>query len=302
MTIINKLEQIKKTGGFTQSNLAFRLQVSFQTINSWLTKKSTPRKIHLYKIERLYQQFFGLEFIDQKDLEEVKNKVLFYRDPNWVENILKSKEVLELLLLKITYHSNSIEGSTLTEADTEAILFRQKVLVNKTLIEQLEAINHQKAFYYSLKMVNKGPLKVEHILKIHKLLMSGIMDNAGEFRTHSVRILGSYVPTSNYLSIQKKLTELIQYCNETKIDSIEQIAKTHAIFEQIHPFSDGNGRVGRLLMVIMALKQGLPPVLVLQEEKQAYYKYLQQAQLHEEYGLLTYFVAHAMLKTIPNLE
>jgi len=297
MTIIDKLKQVQKQGGFTQSDLANQLMVSFPTINSWLLGKSLPRKKHIELIDHLYDQFFGLESINQEELERVKNKVLSFYDDNWIENILKSKETLDQLLLKTTYHSNSIEGSTLTEADTEAILFQKKVIVNRTLVEQLEAINHQKAFDYSLRIVINSSLKISDVLEIHKLLMSGIIDNAGEFRNHPVRILGSYVPTANFLSIEKKITELIEDFNKPSSDKLEHIAKSHAMFEQIHPFSDGNGRVGRLLMLVMTLKFGLPPIIVLQEQKKAYYKYLQIAQLKEEYDLLAYFVAKSILES-----
>ncbi len=302
MTIIEKLILIKKQGGLTQSSLAIRLQVSFPTINSWLLGKSLPRKKHIELIESLYDDFFGLEIINQESLDIIKNKVLSFYDPNWVDNILKSKEILDQLLLKITYHSNSIEGSTLTEADTEAILFQKKVIANRTLIEQLEAVNHQKAFDYSLKIIRNKGLKIKDVLEIHKLLMSGIIDSAGEFRNHPVRILGSYVPTANYLSIEKKLSDLITFINQPENDKIEHIAKSHAIFEQIHPFSDGNGRVGRLLMLLMTLKYGLPPVLVFQEQKKAYYKYLQEAQLKGDYNFLTYFVANSILRVINSID
>ncbi|MCF6308431.1 MAG: Fic family protein [Flavobacteriaceae bacterium] len=302
MTIIDKLILIQKQGGFTQSSLANRLQVSFPTINSWLLGKSLPRKKHIELIESLYEDFFGLETIAQEKLDFIKNQVLSFYDENWNENILKSKEVLETLLLKLTYHSNSIEGSTLTEADTEAILFQQKVIVNRTLIEQLEAINHQKAYHYALGIVRNRQLKTNDILEIHKLLMSGIIESAGEFRNHPVRILGSYVPTANFLSIEKKISELLEDFNNTTNDKIEHIAKSHALFEQIHPFSDGNGRVGRLLMLVMALKYGLPPVLVLQEQKKAYYKYLQEAQLKEDFTFLTYFVANSILEATKSIN
>jgi len=302
MTIIEKLILIQKQGELTQSSLANRLQVSFPTINSWLLGKSLPRKKHIELIESLYKDFFGLETIEQEKLDFFKNQVLSFYDENWIENILKSKETLDQLLLKTTYHSNSIEGSTLTEADTEAILFQKKVIVNRTLVEQLEAINHQKAYHYTLGIVRNRQLKMCDILEIHKLLMSGIIDNAGEFRNHPVRILGSYVPTANFLSIEKKITELIEDFNKPSSDKLEHIARSHAMFEQIHPFSDGNGRVGRLLMLLMTLKYGLPPILVFQEQKKAYYKYLQEAQLKGDYSFLTYFVANYILGVINAID
>ena len=257
MDIIKKLEQIKTQGNFTQQQLAYKLNVSFQTINAWLTRKSVPRKSHQAIIEKLYFELFGLESIDSIQLESIKEKVFSHRDKNWRAHIIKSEETLKVLILKLTYHSNSIEGSALTEADTDAILFEKKVLSNRTLIEQLEAVNHQKAFYLALELAKKSILERNDILELHKKMMAGILDNAGVFRNHAVRILGSFVPTSNYRSIEKRILEFLVLFNQKQEDPIAHLAKTHAIFEQIHPFSDGNGRVGRLLMLILALKNRL---------------------------------------------
>jgi Fic family protein len=297
MKALNKLKKIKLHHNFTQQQLAAKLNVSFQTVNSWLNGKSIPRKKHQELIDNLYFDLYGLEIIDLKRLEELKIEVFKNYDKNWINNINKSEEVLKNLIIKLTYHTNSIEGSTLTEADTEAIIFSKKVLANRTLIEQLEVVNHQKALYFAMQLCKNKNLQKKDILELHKLLMAGILENAGQFRNHAVRILGSFVPTANYLSIGKKLDELINTINKKTKKSILHIAKTHAIFEQIHPFSDGNGRVGRLLMLIVALKNGLPPVLVLQERKKAYYKYLQEAQLKENYQLLEYFICESILET-----
>jgi Fic family protein len=300
--MVNKLKQIQKRANFTQQQLANRLNVSFQTVNSWLAGKSIPRIKHQYLIDALYFDLFGLDKIDSNKLKNLKLEVYKYQDKNWFNNINKNDEALKKLIIKLTYHSNSIEGSTLTEADTEAIIFNKKLLANRTLIEQLEAINHQKTFYFAMQLVKNRKLQKSDILTLHQLLMAGILDNAGEFRNHAVRILGSFVPTANHLSIEKKLEEFLIVFNKKSKKSILQIAKTHAIFEQIHPFSDGNGRVGRLLMLVLALKIGFPPVLVLQERKKAYYKYLQEAQLKENYEYLEYFVCESILESIKFLK
>ena len=301
MDIIERLKQIKQQGNFTQQKLSYKLNVSFQTVNSWLLKKSAPRKKHQDAINDLYFELFGLDSIDVEKLQKIKEKVYLLEDRYWFENISKSKAQLEILLLKLTYHSNSIEGSTLTEADTEAILFEKKVIANRSIIEQLEAINHQKTFYLALELVKKKKLAVSDILELHKILMMGILDNSGVFRNHPVRILGSFVLTENHLSIEKRISEFLLVFNKKEKDTILHLANTHAIFEQIHPFSDGNGRVGRLLMLILALKNGLPPVLVLHERKKAYYRYLQNAQLSQEYDLLSYFIAESILETVKYL-
>lgn len=300
MDSIEKLLKIKSHTGMTQQEIAYKLNTSIQTVGSWLKAKSKPRRKFQAGINELYEKIFGLEQVSPEQLQQKKDKVISFKNPYWREDIVKSEETLKKLIVKITYHSNSIEGSTMTESDTDAVLFQKRVLTNRSLIEQLEAVNHKKAFTFALKLSKKAELQVNDVLELHKLNMAGILDNAGEFRDHSVRIMGSFVPTANPLSIEKRMEEfIVSYDkNESQLDPIALLAKTHATFEQIHPFSDGNGRVGRLLMVVLALKLGLPPVLVVQEQKKAYYKYLQEAQLKENYSLLEYFICESIMETM----
>jgi len=295
MNVAETLLKIKSLG-FTQQELANKLQVSFPTLNSWILAKSQPRKSHLLAIESLYFELFGTDSLDKIDLISKKEFIYKLNDRNLVKSIIKNRDILDNLTLKMTYNTNSIEGNTLTEQDTAEIIFKQKVLANHSLIEQLEANNHRQAFLFALKLVDDGEITKEKILEMHRILTAGILDNAGFLRYHSVRILGSGVATANYLKLPELIENFCQNFNSKPQDIIQHIAISHAKFEQIHPFSDGNGRVGRLLMTIMALQHGLAPVLVLQERKQAYYKYLRKAQLEADTSFLEYFVAEMILE------
>jgi Fic family protein len=131
--------------------------------------------------------------------------------------------------------------------------------------------------------------------------MNTLISNAGMHRNHSVRIAHSQTTLTNYLSVPDRMSELVAAMNrpigEGADSIIERMARTHAQFEQIHPFSDGNGRVGRLIMLIQALQNRIVPPLIVKERASAYYKYLETAQLRDEYELLRLFIAESILFT-----
>jgi len=211
------------------------------------------------------------------------------------------KNIYDDFLLSLTYHTNGIEGSTFNEPDVKAVLFDDVTIPNKTVREHQEAKNHQGALGYIIRQIrNKNTtINQEFIKHIHQVLMNGILHNAGEYRTHSVRILGSHVPTSNHLSIKKNMTKFVQDFNSFKkntIDQVSHIAMIHAKFEQIHPFSDGNGRVGRLLMVVLSLHYNMAPIIIRKEKKQAYYTYLEEAQTKNNYIPLTSFIFDSLFE------
>lgn len=173
-----------------------------------------------------------------------------------METILDSPDIYEKFQLTLTYNSNRIEGSTLSENETEDILFNNITLPNKTLTEQLEAKNHQTAIKYLFQHLSENKSVDEKlILKLHEILMNSIRQDAGIYRNHPVRILGSNVPTSNYLKIPELMKSLSKKLSTNKEDIISHITYVHYNFEQIHPFSDGNGRIGRLLIHAMLLKK-----------------------------------------------
>lgn len=303
MTTTQKLQRIQKYSGKTQEELARDLGVSFPTLNSWINGKSQPRKKAIERINSLYIETFGDTSIGIEALQEkkIKLKQLQEQFSEPFSLFMSRKDLYDTLLLSLTYHTNSIEGSTFSEPDVKAVLFDDVTIPNKSVREHQEAKNHQGALGFVMRWMRDENIKVDQVLikHIHQILMNGIMHNAGEYRTHSVRIAGVHVPTSNYLSIEKHMGEFITMFNEPKknvLDRVEHIALTHAKFEKIHPFSDGNGRVGRLLMLILAFKYELAPVLIKKERKQAYYSYLEEAQMKANATPLISFIFDALFE------
>jgi Fic family protein len=189
----------------------------------------------------------------------------------------------------------------MTLSDVEAVIFEHRVLTNRTAIEQAEARNHQAALYWIIEqLADQGSdFRIDEnlILGLHLRLMNGIIGDAGRYRSHAVRIMGANIPLANYLKVPELVAQLTFAMQESDSDIVAAMAKNHAIFEKIHPFSDGNGRTGRLVMLAQALKAGYTPPLVAKERKHAYYKYLEAAQLREAYDPLELFIAESMIYT-----
>lgn len=305
MKINEKLKLIKKLSGLTQESLAKELEVSFVTVNSWINDKSIPHKKKQDKIDELYRKYTGENVIPESEL--IAKISLLYKkrrdNKNIINKIINRDDLLKEFILQLTYNSNSIEGSTLTQEDTEAILFRNENIKNRSLIEHLEAKNHQAVLRYLFKIITSN-LKIDEllILKFHSILMNGIYDDTGMYRSHGVRMLGSNVPTANYLKIPDLMKDLFKDINKKCDDPIVHITKIHSKFEQIHPFSDGNGRIGRIMMVAMLLRDNFAPAIISQENKSFYYKYLQKSQIKQEFNLLENFICDSILKAYKIIE
>jgi Fic family protein/DNA-binding XRE family transcriptional regulator len=301
MEIKHRLEIIQKTLGITQTLLAQRLGVSFPTLNSWRSGKSQPRAKLRAAIDDLYLEVSGQKIIPT-EIVAAKKQLLLQKSiqhTNALKEILRNPDIRNEFILKLTYHSNSIEGSTLTEPDTALILFDNIALPNKTLIEQLEAKNHQTALLHLFEYIGRNKsINEEFILRLHSILMNGILPDAGSYRTHAVRIVGTTVVTANYVSVPKLMQKLVKKIaastKATDTDVINLTSDIHSTFEKIHPFSDGNGRVGRLLMTAILLQKNIAPAIIKQQQKQLYYTYLQKAQITEDLSQLEDFICNAI--------
>lgn len=297
MTTPELLQALLQISGFSQTDLAKELCVSFVTLNRWLHGKAVPRKTSLKHIEELFMDYTGQKKIPE-DALTTKKHLLNTKKENEVHplhTILTYADIRDHLILVLTHTSNSIEGSTLTEAETAVVLFQNGTLPDKTLVEQLEAKNHQTALLYLFTHLSeKKTLDEALILKLHSIIMNSIMLDAGFYRRHGVRIVGADLPTANYLKIPDRMEELMKDIQHRTSDPIEHAASIHARFEQIHPFSDGNGRVGRLLMHGMLLEESLPPAVIRPEEKRTYYASLNTAQKKGDTSLLQDFLCDAV--------
>lgn len=301
----DQLNQIQHASGYTQAELAAQLNVTQATLNSWINGRSVPRSKALAQIEILYYSFVGQENIDLETLKESSREAMQQVFP--LKKLSTDKELLDELVVQFTYNTNSIEGSTMTYDDTRELLIENQALTNRTIIEQLEARNHQAAFLWLIDSLQNNDVDFSpgFLKDIHLRLMNGVRSDAGMYRNHAVRIKGSKTITANHASIPTKLEKLFSQMNRNDIskeDVIPHIAKMHAEFEKIHPFADGNGRVGRLLLLELAIKHEVMPPLVTRAKRIAYYSYLEQAQTKEKYYGLEYFIATSILEMVKVLK
>ena len=305
MTIKQKLEIIRRMLGLTQAKLAEKFGVSFATFNSWWKEKSTPRQKMQAVIDELFLEVTGQKVIPDNELiakkQALQQKSSQYKSV--IDEILANPDIRDQFILKLTYHSNSMEGSTLDEKDTAAVIFDNVALPNKSLTEQLEAKNHQTALNYLFDHISKKEeINKELVLKLHSILMNGVRPDAGKYRDHGVRIRGTDLPTANYLSVPKLMPEVIKDAQNKTKDIVALLASVHSKFEKIHPFSDGNGRVGRLLMTAMLLEYNFAPAIIRQQQKQLYYTYLYKAQIKEDQSQLENFLCAAIADGFDILE
>ena len=295
MNYSGQLKAIIEASGWSQEELAARLNVSFVTLNSWVNTRSTPRKKAADNIRTLYFEVLGADSLDVATLHERKDEVSKLKTT--ISEIIDDKNVLNTLILHLTFNTNTIEGSTMTLDDTKRVLFSHEVLANRTQIEQAEARNHEAALLWLLSELQNKSFKFSEdmIIQLHLRLMNGIIGDAGQYRQHKVRIMGAGVTVANYLKVPGLMHMLVDDINRPSSDPIAKLSATHAIFEKIHPFSDGNGRVGRLLMLAQALIYELVPPLIPKERKHAYYKYLELAQMRDNVRPLELFIVESII-------
>ena len=179
----------------------------------------------------------------------------------------------EEFMVEFTYNSNAIEGNTLTLKET-ALALEGMTIDQKPLKDHLEAVGHRDAFLYVQDVAqNNTPLSETVIKNIHSLVLMNRPDDKGVYRRIPVRIMGAYTEPVQPYMIEPKMSELISK-NEGREQSmhiIERIARFHLEFEGIHPFIDGNGRTGRLLMNLDLIRNGFPPINVKFTDRKRYY-------------------------------
>ncbi|MBF1157132.1 MAG: Fic family protein [[Eubacterium] sulci] len=177
----------------------------------------------------------------------------------------------EEFLTEYTYNSNAIEGNTLTLRETDMVL-RGLTIDQKSLKEHLEVIGHKEAFDFVTELVKEKCEINERVIKqIHYLVLADKKDDRGVYRRLPVRIMGAaHEPVQPYL-IVPKMEELLRNYLASEEHIVTKLARFHIEFEGIHPFIDGNGRTGRLLVNLELMKAGYPPIDIKFTDRIAYY-------------------------------
>ena len=212
------------------------------------------------------------------------------------------EKLREQFSVEMTYNSNAIEGNTMTLQETFLVLKEGLTIKGKTFEEHLEVKNHSEALNYLYEIVDGSKniqLSNKLIRDIHALVVR-TEDHAqpGSYRTTEVRISGSqHIPTPGY-QVSSEMNNFIEkFSKKSQLHPIEHAALLHHVFVSIHPFLDGNGRTGRLLMNISLMRKGYPLVILLKNDRKKYYRLLEKGRANDMNSFVN-FIAQAVERSL----
>lgn len=215
-----------------------------------------------------------------QQIDALQNKLAAYR-PYAGDTLIQLRKYYRLGL---TWTSNAIEGSSYTESETKILLEDGITVAGKTLQETMATLGHAKAYDYMFGLLGQKGITEQDILTMHRMLEGGMETGvAGEYRSSAVFVTG----TTFKFPTAKEVPALMQALFKQTMPSLAtlhpvvQAAKLHREFVSIHPFSDGNGRVGRLAMNTLLIQHHYMPVQIYPVIRQEYIDALRKAQTQD---------------------
>jgi fido (protein-threonine AMPylation protein) len=215
---------------------------------------------------------------------------------------LTASSLRKKLALDWTYHSNAIEGNTLTLRETKVVLEDGITIGKKSMREHFEAINHRDAILFVEDLVSKvADINEWNIKNIHQLVYKNI-DNevAGRYRTENVVITGAGFTPPDHFHLPEKMAELIRWyhTDAKRLHPIDRASQLHTRFVEIHPFEDGNGRTARLLLNFELMREGYPVTIIRKEDRLEYFDALEKSCVDREYSDFTRMVAEGVARSL----
>ena len=203
------------------------------------------------------------------------------------------REYIDDLLVRIAYHSSAIEGNTISLADTVTILLHETIPGKVSKREFYEIENHKQALEYVIyQLENNESLSLNIVRGIHTQLMDHLNFDRGMWKTHDNAIVGADFNTASAHDVPYLMKQWIDNINyrlhqsKTDEEKIKHILEMHIDFERIHPFSDGNGRTGRLLIIYSLLEHDISPIIIPVDLKSDYIRLLANKDSEGLYNLL----------------
>ena len=258
----------------------FYLQHSYRRDGKVITRerylgKKIPDNIEEVKAKLLHDS--RVPIIEK--LEKIKKS--FQKEWQTYPKSAKERELQELAIA-FTYNTKAIEGSTITLDETRLIL-EDQVAPSKPLKDIKETEAHAKVFHQMLK--EQTQMSQTLLLKWHEEIFKETKpDIAGKFRRWPVRV-GPYL-APEWQTIEESISQLVKFVNESTLNPLDLAVRAHYIFEKVHPFGDGNGRIGRLLMNYLLWQSGYPMLIIEHKNRKSYYKALQRS----EEGFVSYLI------------
>lgn len=226
-----------------------------------------------------------------KKLEEIK---LGYKGV--IKNLSRKqlRDIIDRFTVNFTYESNAIEGNSLTLKDVTFVLLEKKAVKGKDLREIHETLNTREAM--ELVFNNKLRVNEKDIIKLHKILVRNTGVSFGYKKLPNF-LMHRQLETTPPEKVREEMGRLISWYNENEtVHPLQRAAIFHGKFEKIHPFEDGNGRVGRLLINIMLLNNRYPPLIIRKSQRVAYFSSLEAFDNGYE-GKLSRFLVEKYKKT-----
>lgn len=221
------------------------------------------------------------------------------------------KEYVDDLLVRIAYHSSSIEGNSISLAETVSILHHNTILNKVSLRELFEVDNHRYALEYLLSEAEeKKDVSLDILFKTHALLLDRLHHERGKFKTHANRIAGADYETATVeqtpILMRQWLDNINYRINRTKDkkEILKIVCESHIEFERVHPFLDGNGRVGRMVILFILIKEGIAPLIIENKDKEPYFQFLatQDVSNFTEYAIKRVYDEEKRIKSFRSRE
>jgi Fic family protein len=285
----DKIKLYRESLKLTQNEVAEALEVSTATISKYESGILEPNIASLKKLASLFDILID-ELLNDKDDFDVSNINVL--------DILREQKEMQLkgnlyhqTQISFAYNTNHIEGSTLTEEqtryiyETNSILFEGDTIVKTDDI--LETLNHFMLVDYMIDYADKK-LSEKMIKEFHRILKWNTSDsksewfNVGEYKQRS-NTIGNGIKTTSPGSVEKEIGKLLEWYNSLKQISIKELIEFHYRFESIHPFQDGNGRIGRIILFKECLKNNIIPFIINDKDKLFYYRGLKEYKNEKGY-------------------
>lgn len=302
-----KIKLYRENKNMTQVEIAEALGVKPATVSKYESGTLEPNIEALKKLSELFEVTID-ELLNDKEDEFDISKIN-------ILNMLREQKDMKLkgnlyhnTQITFAYNTNHIEGNTLTEDQTRYIFETNTILFEGDTIAKvddiLETSNHFKLVDYMLDVADKK-LTEKMIKEFHKILKDGTSDsrvewfNVGEYKQRT-NTIGNGIKTTSPNNVEKEMSKLMDWYNLLKQVTIKEIIEFHYRFESIHPFQDGNGRIGRIIMFKECLKNNTIPFIIQDADKLFYYRGLKEYK--SEKGYLTDTCLNAQDQYIKMIE
>jgi len=288
----NSIEEAKKALD-SLPHYKDKIRKAYKTLNKFFESNHYLEKAESLKLKKD-------EFLENKQTE-IEACKLHYNNVFLKNDELTKKDILKNFVIEFAFNTTSIEGNTITLEEARNLLEEGMTPKNKTLREIHDLQNTEKVFFSLLD--SKEELSNELIIKIHDELMENIDARKG-YRTRDIHVIGSKFASTPGPYVKADMGILLKWYeeNKKKLHPLVLAAIFHHKFERIHPFMDGNGRAGRMLMNYILIQNGYPPLVIHKKIRQEYLHALRTADesdlikaLKKDYLSLAQFVADEMV-------